>query len=123
MSHLALSDRSLVPLRCCNREFPVEYVQDALGEKEDFAKYERILAERDWKVSDLVTDAEYAQSVMKIGAKRCPGCGVGIERDFGCVHMKCLNGHEFCYTCLKHWRTCKCDYIPAAEIRAILGDD
>ncbi|ETN09361.1 hypothetical protein PPTG_11782 [Phytophthora nicotianae INRA-310] len=101
MCRLALGDRALVPLRCCKKELPDDYVREALDKDDDFAKYQQLVREKDWKVSDLQSDAEYSATVKAMGAKQCPGCGIGVQRDFGCVHMACPNGHQFCYTCLQ----------------------
>lgn len=123
MSRLALGDRALVPLRCCKKEFPMEYVDESLPDAEEFDKYCRMLREKDWKKSDLVSDSDYARSVRKVGGKQCPGCGVGVERDNGCIHMTCPNGHQFCFTCVQMWGLCSCQLIPEEELRRILGED
>lgn len=122
MSRLALADRALVPIRCCRKELPMEYVREALPGARDYDLYQRLLREKDWKNSDLLTDQEYAKLVVSLGAKQCPGCGIGVDRDFGCIHMKCPNGHEFCFTCLRFWKKCHCQLIPEAELAAILND-
>ena len=31
--------------------------------------------------------------------RKCPGCGIWIEREEGCAHMKCPCGVHFCYQC------------------------
>jgi hypothetical protein len=31
--------------------------------------------------------------------RKCPGCGIWIEREEGCSHMKCKCGVHFCYDC------------------------
>ncbi|KAI9993338.1 hypothetical protein PInf_015416 [Phytophthora infestans] len=89
---------------------------------QDYAKYQKLVREKDWKVSDLQSDAEYSATVRAMGGKQCPGCGIGVQRDFGCVHMACPNGHQFCYTCLRFWGSCNCPLIPEAELRQILGE-
>ncbi|GAB9466039.1 hypothetical protein Gpo141_00003424 [Globisporangium polare] len=122
MCRLALGDRALVPLRCCQKEIPMDYVKEALPAASDYALYERFLREKDWKASDLESDAEYARVVQLAGGKQCPGCGIGVQRDFGCVHIKCPNGHEFCFSCLRVWQTCRCPLIPDAELEQILDD-
>ncbi|OWY91305.1 hypothetical protein PHMEG_00040170 [Phytophthora megakarya] len=122
MCRLALGDRTLVPLRCCKKELPDDYVREVLTHPEDYAKYQKLMQEKDWKVSDLQSDAEYSATVRAMGAKQCPGCGIGVQRDFGCVHMTCPNGHQFCYTCLEFWGRCNCPLIPEAELQAILGE-
>jgi ariadne-1 len=43
---------------------------------------------------------------MIVNTKRCPrkGCGVRIEKNQGCMHMKCrVCKHEFCWVCLGDW--------------------
>ncbi|CAI5725590.1 unnamed protein product [Hyaloperonospora brassicae] len=122
MCRLALSDRALVPLRCCKKEMPEDYVREALTRPGDYTKYQTLVKERNWKVSDLESDTEYTATVVAVGAKQCPGCGIGVQRDFGCVHMTCPNGHQFCYTCLRRWGSCHCPLIPDAELREILGE-
>jgi hypothetical protein len=122
MCRLALGDRTLVPLRCCKKELPDDYVREALVDAADYAKYQKLVLEKDWKVSELQSDAEYTATVRAVGAKQCPGCGIGVQRDFGCVHMTCPNGHQFCFTCVKPWGSCNCPLIPEHELRAILGE-
>ncbi|KAJ0411251.1 hypothetical protein ATCC90586_004167 [Pythium insidiosum] len=122
MARLALQDRALVPVRCCRIEFPIEYVHDGLSRGDEFERYQRLLAERPWRSTDLVSDAEYSRVVAAHGGKQCPGCGIGVLRDYGCVHMKCPNGHEFCFTCLSPWGGCSCQLIPQHELDSILRD-
>ena len=41
--------------------------------------------------------------------KDCPGCAVRTFKDGGCNHMTCsLCHHEYCWMCLRVWRTCDC---------------
>uniref|UniRef100_K3X161 RING-type domain-containing protein n=1 Tax=Globisporangium ultimum (strain ATCC 200006 / CBS 805.95 / DAOM BR144) TaxID=431595 RepID=K3X161_GLOUD len=122
MCRLALGDRSLIPLRCCRKEIPIDYIREALPTTQDYRLYEKFLREKNWKQSNLVSDSEYARVVLCIGGKQCPGCGIGVQRDHGCIHMKCPNGHEFCFTCLRVWQTCCCQLIPEPELRHILGE-
>ncbi|KAI9905285.1 hypothetical protein PsorP6_014329 [Peronosclerospora sorghi] len=116
MCRLALGDRALVPLRCCRKELPDDYVREALTGL-DYTKYQTLLKEKNWKVSDLKSDADYTATVKAVGAKQCPGCGIGVQRDFGCVHMACPNGHQFCYTCL----TIHMDVLPERKEPAVAG--
>lgn len=106
---MAVRDRSMLPAHCCKKEFPVEYVREALSAA-DARLYARFLKEKDWTTLDLESDREYAIVVRAAGARQCPGCGIGVHRIDGCSRMKCNNGHEFCYTCGKKWKTCGCAY-------------
>ncbi|KAI9686337.1 MAG: hypothetical protein M1822_003682 [Bathelium mastoideum] len=41
------------------------------------------------------------------GWRRCPGCGEMVERDYGCNHMTCRCGSQWCYVCAaQDWRNC-----------------
>ena len=101
---------------------PEEYVREALTRPGDYVKYQTLVKEKNWKILDLKSDAEYTATVNAVGAKQCPGCGIGVQRDFGCVHMTCPNGHQFCYTCLQRWGSCHCPLIPDSEVQDILGE-
>eukprot|EP00917_Polyrhabdina_sp_WS-2016_P009575 GHVP01021161.1.p1 GENE.GHVP01021161.1~~GHVP01021161.1.p1 ORF type:complete len:422 (+),score=62.67 GHVP01021161.1:308-1573(+) len=37
--------------------------------------------------------------------KSCPSCGISIEKNQGCKHMKCLCTHQFCWCCKKNWES------------------
>lgn len=54
---------------------------------------------------DMKTTLEVADAA---GWRRCDGCQEMIERDYGCNHMTCLCGHEFCYICGARWGECEC---------------
>lgn len=47
-------------------------------------------------------------SLKKLGIKKCPNCGEGIQKNEGCQHMTCLkcNSH-ICWNCLKFFKTSK----------------
>ncbi|KAF1327990.1 hypothetical protein FI667_g7299, partial [Globisporangium splendens] len=108
-SSMGVRDRSLLPARCCRKEYPIDYVREALS-RTDFALYERFVKEKHWKTLDLDSDREYARVVRSNGCVQCPGCGIGVSKIVGCNHMKCCNDHEFCYACGKAWKTCLCAY-------------
>lgn len=106
-SRLGLRDRSLLPAHCCRKEFPADYVKEALDSSE-FALYERFVNEKHWSTLDLASDREYAQVAKQNGCMQCPGCGVAVLKISGCNHVSCLRGHAFCFTCGKIWKTCYC---------------
>ncbi|KAF4320661.1 hypothetical protein BBO99_00003684 [Phytophthora kernoviae] len=106
---MGVRDRSMVPAHCCRKEFPTDYVREALNPWE-FATYDRFLKEKPWKTLDLESDREYTRTVRENRGVQCPGCGVGVQKSSGCNRMYCLNGHEFCFLCGAQWRTCACSY-------------
>nr|CAB3234807.1 cullin-9-like [Phallusia mammillata] len=56
---------------------------------------------------------EDAQSkhLARLIAKRCPNCQANIEKNDGCLHMKCAKcGYDFCWRCLQSWRPSHRDY-------------
>ncbi|XP_027355496.1 probable E3 ubiquitin-protein ligase ARI7 [Abrus precatorius] len=38
--------------------------------------------------------------------KPCPRCKRAIEKNEGCMHMRCRCGFDFCWYCLRGWSTC-----------------
>ncbi|KAF5353321.1 hypothetical protein D9756_007983 [Leucocoprinus leucothites] len=54
--------------------------------------------------ADQVKDLARAQ-----GWQTCPSCKRIIELAFGCNHMTCYRGYEFCYECAARWKTCGCE--------------
>ena len=57
--------------------------------------------------------SEDAQSkhLARLIAKRCPNCQANIEKNDGCLHMKCIKcGYDFCWRCLQPWRPTHRDY-------------
>lgn len=98
MARQSLEDRSLVPIRCCAMEFPMEYVARVLPAR-SMANYTRFLSEKDWRSSNLKSDQEYAKMVKKVHGKQCPTCGIGVQKISGCNVMTCVRGHHFCWSC------------------------
>ena len=39
------------------------------------------------------------QALVMMELKKCPQCGMGIEKVYGCSHMTCFCGKEFCWDC------------------------
>ncbi|KAF2114412.1 hypothetical protein BDV96DRAFT_494567, partial [Lophiotrema nucula] len=44
-------------------------------------------------------DEATAELLKGWGYKRCPKCGNGVRRMFGCNHMECLCGAHWCWVC------------------------
>ncbi|KAH8733118.1 hypothetical protein GQ44DRAFT_586017, partial [Phaeosphaeriaceae sp. PMI808] len=46
-------------------------------------------------------DIASIKHIKAMGAKQCPKCGINIEKDGGCSHMRCNRcRHNFCWDCL-----------------------
>ncbi|KAL4086680.1 hypothetical protein PRIC1_013742 [Phytophthora ramorum] len=105
MAKTSLANREQVPIRCCSKEFPMDYVKLVLA-KVQFAQYERFLAERDPRSSTLQSDQDYAKVVRQVKGKQCPECGIGVVKISGCNAMQCTLGHVFCWNCLHVQCTC-----------------
>lgn len=61
---------------------------------------------------------EDAQSkhLARMIAKRCPNCQAHIEKNDGCLHMKCSKcSHDFCWRCLQPWRPTHRDYYKCSS--------
>lgn len=51
-------------------------------------------------------DEGFAEMLRNWGYKRCPKCNHGVRRMYGCAHMQCVCGAQFCWTCLKPYDIC-----------------
>ena len=51
-------------------------------------------------------DAETAALLTSWGYKKCPKCGHGLKRMYGCNHMECRCGAHFCWVCLQDRDDC-----------------
>lgn len=119
----ALKDRQILPLRCadqkCRAPVPLSGLRGLLS-KDEIARLSRfqceLLRSPDETADDAsdITSSETSQpddggdaaleSLMgTMGWRRCPDCGMGIERTQGCSHMVCVCGGEFCYACGGRW--------------------
>ncbi|KAH7402285.1 hypothetical protein DE146DRAFT_692591 [Phaeosphaeria sp. MPI-PUGE-AT-0046c] len=52
-------------------------------------------------------DTDTAALLKAWGYKRCPKCGHGVKRMFGCCHMECRCGANFCWGCLNMINECE----------------
>eukprot|EP00930_Biecheleria_cincta_P085697 TRINITY_DN75074_c0_g1_i1.p1 TRINITY_DN75074_c0_g1~~TRINITY_DN75074_c0_g1_i1.p1 ORF type:complete len:533 (+),score=108.84 TRINITY_DN75074_c0_g1_i1:203-1801(+) len=56
-------------------------------------------------------DALLHETAAQFGWKQCPKCSFYVSLRFGCNHMTCHCGFEFCYICLDDWtqgKPCDC---------------
>lgn len=56
-------------------------------------------------------DEQTAELIKGWGYKKCPKCGNGVKRMFGCAHMECRCGSHWCWCCLQGLNECdgNCD--------------
>eukprot|EP00177_Eucheuma_denticulatum_P002523 GFKZ01004527.1.p1 GENE.GFKZ01004527.1~~GFKZ01004527.1.p1 ORF type:complete len:315 (-),score=33.03 GFKZ01004527.1:352-1296(-) len=119
----ALSDRNLLPLRCADQQCRAPVALSELNgllsaeevsrlsrfqceilKKDDETALPSMETEAADKTGHEDSDDGILMSLMDtMGWKRCPDCGMGIERTQGCPHMVCVCGGEFCYSCGERW--------------------
>ena len=58
---------------------------------------------------------EVVEMAEREGWRRCGRCRRMVEMSFGCNHMTCRCGHQFCIVCGRQWPTCRCR--PLQEVR------
>lgn len=79
----AAKDRTLMPVQCCKKDFPQDWVQRAMT-PEQWGNYQRILAELSQAAISARLDPEFRLLVAQAGGKICPACGRGIDLAYGC---------------------------------------
>jgi hypothetical protein len=65
-------------------------------------------------------DPVFAQ-ISKFGYKRCPRCGFGTRRMWGCSHMQCVCGAHWCWSCERNYAVC--DALGGCEDDEDYGED
>ncbi|KAF9567072.1 hypothetical protein EC968_003506 [Mortierella alpina] len=119
----ALSNRSFIPVRCCKVSFDSDLAQACLVNAEDRDKYLGLKNEIENPVPPVAElDLQASRLISKKGWRVCDRCGAVVERVAGCVHMTCLCRNEFCYTCMKVWKSCNCELYPVEELNRILDE-
>ncbi|CAD5122987.1 unnamed protein product [Dimorphilus gyrociliatus] len=51
-------------------------------------------------------NANFDELILIVSVRKCPFCGVLIEKFDGCNEMLCLCKNSFCWKCLSPWRQC-----------------
>jgi len=83
-------------------------------------------AVRDWNKKNADTGADVRWIVAN--TKPCPKCKNPIEKNGGCMHMTCHRpggcGYEFCWICLKDWKThTTCSKFAHKDTKALGSED
>ncbi|KAI8941210.1 hypothetical protein NX059_002448 [Plenodomus lindquistii] len=60
-------------------------------------------------LTEFGVDAKTSALLKSWGYKKCPKCGHGLKRMFGCSHMECRCGAHFCWVCLSSRDDCHGD--------------
>lgn len=55
---------------------------------------------------DFGVDEQTADLLQKWGYRKCPKCGQGVKRMYGCNHMECRCGAHFCWGCMQGRDNC-----------------
>lgn len=120
----ALTNRAFIPVRCCKQPFASDIATACLTDTGDIDKYESIKREIENPCPPAAVELDVAASkvIADNGWKVCFQCGAVVERMSGCVHMTCMCRTEFCYTCLRPWKTCTCELYPVEELNQILNE-
>ena len=63
-------------------------------------------------------DQDVLELAKQEGWQQCLSCSNVIQLSFGCNHMTCRCGFEFCYVCAKEWKNCDCPTWNEQELRA-----
>ncbi|OTA61414.1 hypothetical protein K449DRAFT_331206, partial [Hypoxylon sp. EC38] len=63
---------------------------------------------RTTECKDSDSDTELEKMANSQEWMRCSHCTSMVSRIEGCIHMKCICGHHFCYECGATWGTCQC---------------
>ncbi|KAI0133238.1 hypothetical protein F4776DRAFT_655127 [Hypoxylon sp. NC0597] len=140
----ATNDESLFPPRCCRQPIPLaesrvflnakvaeEFRQKALeystprrtychnGGCNKFIPQTCMTCKGASHNNDCPND-EQLQQVLQLAQEqhwqRCQNCWALVELNFGCNHMTCRCGHDFCYICGARWKTCICQQWDEARL-------
>lgn len=65
------------------------------------------------EVPDL--DPELADLLKRWGIKRCPKCRAAVRRMFGCSHIQCRCGAQWCWFCTAPYDVCRAQRCPREE--------
>ncbi|KAN0070186.1 RING finger protein [Elaphomyces granulatus] len=65
------------------------------------------------EVPDL--DPELADLLKRWGIKRCPKCRAAVRRMFGCSHIQCRCGAQWCWFCTAPYDVCRARRCPGEE--------
>ncbi|KAL1965370.1 hypothetical protein VTN77DRAFT_5807 [Rasamsonia byssochlamydoides] len=68
-------------------------------------------------------DPDMADLLRRWGIKRCPKCRAAVRRMYGCSHMQCRCGAQWCWWCTGPIRVCRARPCPAEREAAAFEDE
>ena len=88
------------PAASCTNMFTTHDAQAACKNKPELHHAFVSLMNRDYaaKTAEIYADLE-AGRWARANTVKCPSCSQLVERSYGCDHMSCVCGAEFCYRC------------------------
>ena len=78
-------------------------------------------AKRDCARDDGVTP-ELANELERIGSKRCPKCRAAVRKTYGCRHMRCRCGAQWCWYCYRSVLECENNVCTGEESEGSSGE-
>lgn len=68
-------------------------------------------------------DPEIADLLQRWGIKRCPKCRAAVRRMYGCSHIQCRCGAQWCWWCTGPIRVCRARPCPAEQEAAAFEEE
>lgn len=101
----------------------VERLVEMYDEADEEEK-ERIEEEVRKRGGDLMWErVETGHVLAEMKMKVCPQCGMGVEKNGGCAHMRCICGCDFCWHCSRPMVAFMLHYDPQGECDLYEGED
>ncbi|RCI12170.1 hypothetical protein L249_0777 [Ophiocordyceps polyrhachis-furcata BCC 54312] len=96
----------------CSAFIPIQSIKIDVGSCANCARTTCTICKQQSHTGDCPQDPaveEFRRIAAENKWQRCSSCQRFIELDFGCNHITCICGAEFCYVCGVLWKTCGCD--------------
>ena len=90
------NDEDLVPITCCQEQFP-DYILVSSLTGIEYENYKEVEVGKK-KIPECELDKMFDEIIRGENLAVCPGCGGVIEKVSGCNHMTCICKREFDYS-------------------------